>query len=113
MSAFCVFGMTLDAAIKRAEKKLAGEKLTMDVWKQKVREAAEQILISAKPIQVSPPFDAPQFAEEWIAIARKTSRIYGACVMVRKPKHDKKGNPVIGKASGLPLMAWQPYRSTL
>jgi len=109
MSAFCVFGMTFDAAIKRAEKKVRDDNLPMEQWKKKVHELAEQILIEAKPTQVSPPFDAPQFAKEWIEVARKTSRIHAPKVMVRKPKKDKRGNPVISKTTGLPALGWEPY----
>lgn len=109
MSAFCVYGMTLEVATKRAEKKLRDSSLSMEAWKKKVHELAEQILIEAKPTQVSPPFDAPQFAKEWIEVARKTSRIYAPKVMVRKPKKDKQGNPVISKATGLPALGWEPY----
>lgn len=51
----------------------------------------------------------PQFAKDWIEVARKTSRIYAPKVMVRKPKKDKHGNPVVSKATGLPALGWEPY----
>lgn len=109
MSAFCVYGMTLPVATKRAEKKLEGEKIAIEEWNAKVREMAETILVQAAPTQVSPTFDAPQFAKDWIEVARKTSRIYAPKVMVRKPKKDKHGNPVVSKATGLPALGWEPY----
>jgi hypothetical protein len=109
MSAFCVFGMTLAIAKKRAEKKLSDTSIPMDQWNERVLAEAEKILAHANPTQVSPPFDAPQFARDWIEVAKRTSRISGAKVMARKPKKDKHGNPVISKATGLPALGWEPY----
>lgn len=59
MSAFCVYGMTLPVALKRAEAKLRDSSITIEEWNAKVREMAENILIQAAPTQVSPTFDAP------------------------------------------------------
>jgi len=109
MSAFCVFGMTFELAMKRAEKKVSEVGRSMDQWRTEVRKQAEQILIEASPTQVSPPFDAPQFAKDWIAVAQQTSRIHAPKVMVRKPKKDKHGNPIISKSTGLPALGWEPY----
>ncbi|CAG9177619.1 hypothetical protein [Cupriavidus pampae] len=116
MSAFCVFGMTITHAAKLAEKRL--EKNGADVgcktkeeWRDKVRSAAEVILTNHAPVQVSPTFDAPQFARDWIEVARTTSKIYAPIVMVRTTKVDKHGNTVISKATGQPALGWSPYKA--
>lgn len=116
MSAFCVFGMTLSHAQKLAAKRL--EKSGADVscktkeeWRNKVQAAAEAILTSHAPTQVSPTFDAPQFARDWIEVAKQTSKIYAPVVMVRSQKIDKHGNTVISKATGQPALGWSPYKA--
>lgn len=109
MSAFCVYGMTLQVAKKRAEKKLADKRLSMDEWRAMVEELAEEILARGPSTQVRPTFDAPQFAHDWIEVALKTSRITKAKVMVRKPKVDNHGNGVISKKTGKPALGWAPY----
>lgn len=109
MSAFCVYGMTLPVALKRAEAKLRDSSISVEEWSAKVREVAEAILTQGAPTQVSPTFDAPQFAKDWIEVARRTSRISGAKVMVRKPKVDKHGNGIVSKSTGLPALGWAPY----
>lgn len=109
MSAFCVYGMSFTLAVKRAETKVSAVGVSMEQWRAKVNEMAEQILLQAKPTQVSPTFDAPQFAQDWISVAERTSRIHAPRIMVRGPKLDKKGNPVKDKRTGLPALHWIPY----
>lgn len=113
MSAFCVYGMTITHAKKLAEKKLEREPntKTQEEWRDKVSAAAETILTSHAPVQVSPTFDAPQFCREWIEVAQRTSKIYAPKVMVRQQKIDKHGNPVVSKTTGLPTMGWAPYKA--
>ncbi|USE78942.1 hypothetical protein NDR89_20105 [Cupriavidus gilardii] len=112
MSAFCVYGMSFTLALKRAEKKVSSVGLSMEDWRKQVHDAAEQILLSAKPTQVSPTFDAPQFAQDWIEVAERTSRVHAPRVMVRAPKVDKHGNVVKDKRTGLPALGWKPYTKT-
>lgn len=113
MSAFCVYGMTITHAMKHAEKRLerGHDCKTKEEWKEKVGEVAETILVSHAPVQVSPTFDAPQFAREWIEVAQRTSKIYAPKVMVRKQKIDKHGNPIVSKTTGLPTLGWAPYQA--
>lgn len=54
------------------------------------------------PAQVSPAFDAPQFCEQWIELAKKTSRCRALKIMV----YDLNGK--ITK-KGTPAKSWQPY----
>jgi hypothetical protein len=82
MSTFAVFGMTLDVAMAEARKtvkttrpdpKRPGHKieLSVDDWLIKVTQKAEQIMGGVRVKQLSPLFDAPQYAEHFIELARK------------------------------------------
>lgn len=109
MSAFCVFGMTEPLARQAAEK----------AWKkhlaQMTNEAREHVqpsyetdwiatktdyyLTTAKLVQVSGTFDAPQFATDYIRLARKVQRTSRLRVMVRGETVDKNGSPRISKTT--------------
>lgn len=120
MSAFCVFGMTEPLAKKAAEQAsktwlaklpsneraaIAGPEIAE--W---VEAKAAEILKGAKPKQVSGAFDAPQFAQDWIDLAKRTVKARGLRVMVRGEKTDKNGAPVISKVTKKPVIGWVPYR---
>ena len=119
MSAFCVFGMTEPVAKKIAERqfetmlrKLSKTQLAeLDDAAEKawIAEKTADILTSGKSIQVSPPFDAPQFAAEWIELARRTAKATRCRIMVRGEKLDKNGARIISKATKRPVMAWLNY----
>ncbi|WP_455928782.1 hypothetical protein [Pseudomonas fluorescens] len=84
MSAFAVFGMTLDVAKTEARKKTAGtrknpkapdgvEPIPEAEWLDLVAKRTEKIM-GGTVRQFSPLFDAPQYAEQFIELARKTLR---------------------------------------
>lgn len=109
MSAFCVFGMTESLAktlaARKAPPKKELEKMTAEDLQQWYADRAAKIFESAKHRQVSPEFDAPQFCQDWIAVARKTVDHDGLRVMVRGPKPDGRPNKRTGKIP----MTWLPY----
>lgn len=78
--------------------------MTAEDLQQWYADRAAKILESAKHRQVSPEFDAPQFCDDWIALARKTVGHDGLRVMVRGPKPDGRPN----KSTGKMPMAWLP-----
>jgi len=110
MSAFCVYGMTMTHALQLAEKQVSETGLSKEQWREAVHAAANKIFVAHAPVQVSPMFDAPQFARDWMDIACRTSQIYAPTVMVRQAKTDNRGNSVIDRRTGLPLLRWAPYR---
>lgn len=103
MSAFAVFASSLPVARLRAEKRVplvvkqTKVRLTESEWRAKVEEIAVDLFSQMAPVQVSPAFDAPQFAEEWISLARTTQLFEGFVIKCRGPKVDAKGKPVISK----------------
>lgn len=77
MGAFCVFGVSLAHCRERARKdvprhdKELERDLTMEEFEARVDQRAKTIFGQAKPRQISPEFDAPQFCREWIEVARR------------------------------------------
>lgn len=76
MSTYAVFGMTRPRAIKAARDALSkrrNDKFIPELkWEKMVAEQADEIMQSRRCVMLSEKFDAPQFAGEFKAIARKT-----------------------------------------
>jgi hypothetical protein len=111
----------MPTARKRAEEKVPlvdvstkpPRRYTEAEWRALVEERANEIFCSMSPVQVSPAFDAPQFCDEWISIARTTGEYEGYVIKCRGVVHDDKGDPKISKATGLPIMGWVLYEATV
>lgn len=116
MGGFCVFGQSMEVARNRAAKKVSEfepgtrRPLTQVEWKERVDEEAAAIFTRMKPVRVSPEFDAPQFAYDFIDLAARTAppshALANMAVMRIDRKRDAKGNEVKSKTSGLPMMTW-------
>ncbi|MFD1555999.1 hypothetical protein ACFSHT_10240 [Paraburkholderia silviterrae] len=112
MGGFCVYGQSMEVARKRAEKKVSEfdpgtrRPLTPVEWKERVDAEAVGIFAQMKPVRVSGEFDAPQFARDFIDVALETAQCANMAVMRIEKKRDAKGNNVLSKTSGLPLMTW-------
>lgn len=122
MTGFCVFGISKSLCKKLADKKqetfeyvdgqgaLAGKPVrrsfSIQEWAIKRDElAALMFAESVRRVQISPNFDAPQFARDWIESARFEVR--DCIIMARGEKVDKHGGPII--KGGVPVMTWIEY----
>jgi len=78
MSTFAVFGMTEHFACEEARKKtltsVGKTQLTEAQWLEAVERRVEQVMAGARVAQLSALFDAPQFAEQFIALLRKSGK---------------------------------------
>ncbi|MEE4460767.1 hypothetical protein V2S84_01230 [Azotobacter chroococcum] len=78
MSTFAVFGMTEHYAREEARKKtptVVGKiELTEQQWLAAVEARSQKTMNSARVVQLSPMFDAPQFAEQYIELLRKAGK---------------------------------------
>ena len=120
MGGFCVYGQSMEVARARAAKKVstfdseAKRPLTEVEWRERVDEEATGIFARMKPVRVSPEFDAPQFARDFIDLAARTAppshALANMAVMRIDKKLDAKGNEVKSKTSGLPLMTWVRHK---
>ncbi len=71
MSTFAVFGMTEHFAREEAKKKTPAHK-TMTEWLAAVEKRTAKTLAGSRTVQLSNLFDAPQFAQQYIELLRKS-----------------------------------------
>ncbi|WP_430293031.1 hypothetical protein [Pseudomonas sp. B1-22] len=122
MSTFAVFGMTRDVALADAKKKTStsrtvtdqrGRKvsvpMSMAEWVEAVEKRADEIMEGVKTKQLSPMFDSPQFANDFIALARRTLDCRDMHIKARVTLTNEKGEPLIDKKTKAPKMGWEPY----
>lgn len=119
MTAFCVFGMT--EPIARAAARKAWEKHVAAMTKEVrayltdsdetdwIDVKTDYLLAKARPVQVSGAFDAPQFARDYMALAKRSHRTSRLQIMARGEKRDATGAPRISKATKKPIIGWVPF----
>lgn len=126
MSTFAVFGMTRDVAMAEARRtvkttrpdpKRTGHniELTVDEWMLKVGLRADQIMGGARVKQLSPLFDAPQYAEQFIELARKSGKCRDMRIRTKAVLVDAKGKPIINpktKAPRVGFAEWPPKQES-
>ena len=122
MSTFAVFGMTRDVALAEAKKRTKGtrknvkapggvEPIPLAEWMELVEKKAEQIMGGGTVRQLSPLFDAPQYAAQFIELARKTLRCRDMRIKAKAVLVDAKGKPIINpktKAPKVGFSEWPP-----
>ncbi|ROL64577.1 hypothetical protein [Pseudomonas vranovensis] len=74
-----------------------------------MEQQAAKIMAGEKVKQLSQLFDAPQFAEQFVALTRKHCkcrdlRIRAKCVLT-----DAEGNPIINEKTKAPKVGWVDY----
>lgn len=117
MSTFAVFGMTCDAAMDLARRTVKTTRRTphgeqgipMAEWLELCEKRAEKIMEGTKTKQLSPLFDSPQYADDFIALARRTLKCRDMHIKARVTLTDEKGNPLIDKKTKAPKIGWEPY----
>lgn len=122
MSTFAVFGMTLDLANTEARKKISGTRKNLKApggvepipeaeWLALVEKRAQKIMGGGTVRQLSPMFDAPQYAEQFIELARKTLKCRDMHIRAKAVLVDAKGKPIINpktKAPRVGFSEWPP-----
>lgn len=117
MSTFAVFGMTRELALLDARKNVKTTRKTpqgevaigMSEWLQLCEKRADDIMAGAKTRQISPLFDAPQYAEQFITIARKSCKCRDMHIKAKSVLKDAFGRPIINKKTGAPKVGWTAY----
>uniref|UniRef100_A0A0H3WNJ2 Uncharacterized protein n=1 Tax=Pandoraea faecigallinarum TaxID=656179 RepID=A0A0H3WNJ2_9BURK len=103
-------------AIERAKNKVPtheGRKpLSENEWMERVRALADEKFLSMKPVKVTQEFDAPQFAEEFIALVERcnTPDLASLKIMCQGTKTKADGTPMVNK-DGSPKTGWVPFRA--
>ena len=120
MSTFAVFGMTADVALADARKitkttRSSGKagcpplELTQAEWNQAVEQQATKIMAGEKVKQLSQMFDAPQYAQQFMELARKTGKCRDLRIRAKCEITDAEGEPVINRKTKLPKVGWVDY----
>ncbi|WP_087500563.1 hypothetical protein [Pseudomonas sp. SID14000] len=118
MSTFAVFGMTRDVALAEAKKRVKTSKpgkpgaplqLTPAQWKEAVAKYADKLMSGEKVKQLSNLFDAPQYAHQFIELARKQGDCRDLRIRARCALTDAKGNAVINPKTKMPRVGWVDY----
>lgn len=120
MSTFTVFGMTIDVAIAEARKKTSGTRKNLKApggvepipeheWLEMVRKRAEKIMGGATVRQLSPMFDAPQYAEQFMELARKTLRCRDLKIRAKAVLTDTKGKSILNPKTKVPKVGFSEW----
>ncbi|VVP61656.1 hypothetical protein PS870_06399 [Pseudomonas fluorescens] len=126
MSTFAVFGMTRPVAFAEAKKRIKGtrknlqapggvEQIPLAEWLTLVDRKTEQIMGGGTVRQLSPLFDAPQYAEQFIELARKTLQCRDMRIRSKAVLTDAKGKPIINpktKAPKVGFAEWPPKQES-
>ena len=84
--------------------------LTVAEWDEAVHKQAVKIMQGKKVRQLSPTFDAPQYAEQFVSLARKGGNCRDLRVRARCTLTDAEGNPLINKKTKAPRIGWVDYQ---
>lgn len=120
MSTFAVFGMTADVALAEARKITKTTRpnpkpnspplqLSMGEWNLAVQKCADKIMAGEKVRQLSAMFDAPQYAEQFIALTRKQCVCRDLRIRAKAVLKDANGRPIINSKTKAPKVGWVDY----
>lgn len=84
--------------------------LTLAEWNLAVEQQAAKIMAGEKVKQLSQMFDAPQYAQQFMELARKTGKCRDLRIRAKTVITDAEGQPVINKKTKAPRMGWTDYR---
>ncbi|WP_207239425.1 hypothetical protein [Pseudomonas sp. GW456-L15] len=121
MSTFAVFGMTAGVALAEARKitkttKPIGKagcpplELTLPEWNEAVEKQAAAIFGGEKVKQLSQLFDAPQYAQQFIELARKAGPCRDLRIRAKAVLTDAEGKPVINPKTKAPMVGWADWQ---
>jgi len=68
-------------------------------------------MAGSRTVQLCEPFDAPQFAQEFIRLMRDQEECRDLHIKARAPKKDATGAPIKNKKTGAPVIGWQDWKA--
>jgi len=123
VSTFAVFGMTRGYAMADARKRTPTHRfekdkdgkrfrveMTSEEWEAAVQARADSIMGGARVAQLCQPFDAPQFAREFIRLMREQQECRDLRIRAKAIKKDGSGRPLTHKKTGAPIVGWQDWK---
>ncbi|WP_236189348.1 hypothetical protein [Pseudomonas pharyngis] len=119
MTTFAVFGMSESWAREEAKETTSTHKMdggkrlerTIAEWEEAVEAEVERIMASKKSVRLSPMFDAPQYAQQFMEMARASLVCRDLKIRTKAVLVDAKNKPIINPKTGAPKVGfadWQP-----
>lgn len=89
--------------------------LTEAQWLQRVAQAADRMMQGTQVRQLSPLFDAPQYAEQFITMARKAGKCRDMRIRAKAELKDAQGKTIIDPKTKAPKYGftdWAPAKES-
>ena len=83
--------------------------LTLPEWNEAVEKQAAAIFGGEKVKQLSQLFDAPQYAQQFIELARKAGPCRDLRIRAKAVLTDAEGKPVINPKTKAPVVGWNDW----
>lgn len=80
-------------------------------WDEAVAKYADKLMSGEKIRQLSNLFDAPQYAQQFIELARKQGECRDLRIRARCALTDAKGKPVLNPKTKMPKIGWVNWDS--
>lgn len=117
MSTFAVFGMSENWAREEAKEQTATYKMdngkmverTIAEWEQAVEAEVERIMAGKKCVRLSPMFDAPQYAQQFMEMARASIVCRDLKIRTKAVLVDAKNKPIINAKTGAPKVGFSDW----
>lgn len=81
----------------------------MDEWLGMVEAAADRIMAGTQVRQLSPMFDAPQYAEQFIALARKAGECRDMRIRAKAELKDAQGRTILDPKTKAPKYGFSDW----
>ncbi|WP_223538742.1 hypothetical protein [Pseudomonas sp. BF-R-12] len=122
MSTFAVFGMSENWAREEAKEhtntyKMENGKMverTIPEWELAVEAEVARIMAGKKCVRLSPMFDAPQYAQQFMEMARSSIVCRDLKIRTKAVLVDAKNKPILNAKTGVPKVGfsdWAPSAS--
>ncbi|MCO7576209.1 MULTISPECIES: hypothetical protein [Pseudomonas chlororaphis group] len=122
MSTFAVFGMSENWAREEARentsthKTVDGKRIerTIREWEEAVEAQVAKIMAGKKCVRLSPMFDAPQYAQQFMEMARASIVCRDLKIRTKAVLVDAKSKPILNAKTGAPKVGfadWAPAKS--
>lgn len=119
MTTFAVFGMSESWAREEAKETTSTHKMegakrierTITEWEEAVEAEVVRIMASKKSVRLSPMFDAPQYAQQFIEMARASIVCRDLKIRTKAVLVDAKNKPIINPKTGAAKVGfadWHP-----
>lgn len=114
MSTFAVFGMTRAAALEMARKRtpnwIGHQQIPQEEWECRVQSAVDHLMHGTQVKQLSDTYDAPQFAQEFIAITMRTQQCRDLHIRAKTVAKDGAGEEIYAARGKRAKREWVEWR---